>query len=131
MPTTPSPAREPDLPRILLVEDDEGNREVLAYFLRRRGFHVSTATCGEEGLAALESDTFHLVVLDVVMPGIGGLETLRLLRARFPAATLPVVMVTGLDTGDDVDAARQLGANDYVTKPYELSDALARIRALL
>jgi two-component system response regulator RegX3 len=118
-------------PRILVIEDDEGNREVLAYFLRRQGFAVATAASGEEGLAAVDRGAFALVLLDVVMPGMGGLDVLRALRSRFPASVLPVIMVTGLDTGDDVALAEELGADDYVTKPYQLTDALARINAVL
>jgi two-component system response regulator RegX3 len=117
--------------RLLLIDDDDGNREVLAYFLRRQGFVVSTAATGEEGLATIDAQAFDLVLLDLVMPGIGGLATLQAIRSRFPAAVLPVVMVTGLDTADDVEAAVQLGADDYVSKPYQLADALARITALL
>jgi DNA-binding response OmpR family regulator len=131
MPTPPRATRDPDAPRILIVDDDEGNREVLAYFLRRQGFVVSTAACGEDALAAFETQTFGLVLLDVVMPGIGGLETLRTLRSRYPASVLPVIMVTGLDAGDDVSAALALDASDYVTKPYQLADALVRIETVL
>jgi len=131
MSTSPRADGELAAPRILVVEDDEGNREVLAYFLRRQGFAVSTAATGEQGLAALDAGPFALVLLDVVMPGMGGLEALRVLRSRFPASVLPVIMVTGLDAGDDVSAAVDLGADDYVTKPYQLADALARINAVL
>lgn len=129
---TPSDARRDSrLRRLLLVDDDEGNREVLAYFLRRQGFEVMALSNGEEGLAALEADRFDLLLLDVVMPGIGGMETLRRVRARHPATALPVIMVTGLDAGEDIAAALTLGANDYVSKPYQLADALARIRRAL
>jgi DNA-binding response OmpR family regulator len=131
MSTTPHATGEPAAPRILVVDDDQGNREVLAYYLRRQGFVVSTAETGEQGLAALDAEPFALVLLDVVMPGMGGLETLRVLRSRFSASMLPVIMVTGLDAGDDVAAAFDLGAADYVTKPYQLADALARINAAL
>jgi DNA-binding response OmpR family regulator len=120
-----------DSPRILIVEDDEGNREVLAYFLRRQGFEIVTAPNGESALATVDSASFDLVLLDVVMPGIGGLETLRALRTRYSEAALPVIMVTGLDAGDDVTAALEMGASDYVSKPYQLAFALERIRSVL
>jgi DNA-binding response OmpR family regulator len=133
--TTPTRARsEPDLPRILIVEDDEGNREVLAYFLRRQGFAVETSPNGESALAALDerdAAPYSLVLLDVVMPGIGGLETLRVLRQRFSSDALPVIMFTGLDAGEDVSAALAMGATDYVSKPYQLADALTLIRGVL
>lgn len=132
---TPPRARPaPDAPRILIVDDDEGNREVLAYFLKRQGFEVETSPNGEAGLDALgdhDIAPFSLVLLDVVMPGIGGLETLRVLRQRYSSEELPVIMVTGLDASDDVATALGMGACDYVSKPYQLGDALARIRGVL
>lgn len=118
-------------PRILLVDDDEGNREVLGYVLRRAGFSVTAVGSGEEGLSALERAGADLVVLDLVMPGLSGLDTLRAIRTRFARAMLPVVMVTGLDAPDDLATASALGADDYVSKPYQLADAVARIRALV
>jgi DNA-binding response OmpR family regulator len=128
----PPPAPSgPDSHRILIVEDDEGNREVLAYFLRRQGFEIATAPNGESALASVDSTPFDLVLLDVVMPGLGGLETLRALRARYPESALPVIMVTGLDASDDVAAALEMGASDYVSKPYQLAYALERIRSVL
>lgn len=125
------PHRDPATPRVLLVDDDEGNREVLAYYLRRQGFAITTATSGEEGLAALDAQEVDLVLLDLVMPGMGGLQTLKAIRARYSASALPVVMVTGNDAPGDVQMAVQLGADDYVSKPYQLADALSRITALL
>jgi DNA-binding response OmpR family regulator len=116
---------------LLLVDDDDGNREVLAYFLRRQGFVVATAATGEEGLETLEAQPIDLVLLDMVMPGLSGLEVLKAIRARRSAHVLPVVMITGLDASGDVETAVRLGADDYVSKPYQLADALARINALL
>jgi DNA-binding response OmpR family regulator len=128
----PPPAQpRPDAPGILIVDDDEGNREVLAYFLRRQGFEVATAASGEAALTAIDDSTFDLVLLDVVMPGLGGLETLRILREHHSEAALPVIMVTGLDAGEDIATALAIGATDYVSKPYQLADALVRIRTVL
>jgi DNA-binding response OmpR family regulator len=128
----PPPAQpRPDAPGILIVDDDEGNREVLAYFLRRQGFEVATAASGEAALTAIDDSTFDLVLLDVVMPGLGGLETLRILREHHSEAALPVIMVTGLDAGEDIEMALAIGATDYVSKPYQLADALVRIRSVL
>jgi DNA-binding response OmpR family regulator len=129
---TPGASTEPSAAaRILLVDDDEGNREVLGYVLKRNGFVVTTAATGEEGLDILARGRVDLIVLDLVMPGLGGLETLRIIRTSHSPAALPVVIVTGLDAADDVATAKNLGANDYVSKPYQLADALARIRALV
>ena len=132
MSTLPRLDSERSVPRILLVDDDEGNREVLAYFLRRRGFAVSTASSGEDALAALDGD--HVRTGPARRRHAGHWadwrRCVRSARAS-PRSTLPVVMVTGLDAGDDVTAAIEMGANDYVTKPYQLADALTRIRTLI
>jgi two-component system response regulator CpxR len=114
--------------RILLADDDEGNREVLAYYLRRQGFAVTTAASGAEALRALDDDRFALLLLDVVMPGIDGLDTLRQVRARFSPTTLPVVLFTGLDAPEALDTARALGANGWLSKPYQLADILGVVR---
>jgi len=115
-------------PRILIADDDPSNREVLAYYLRRQGYDVRTVTDGADALAAIAGSTFALVLLDVVMPGLDGIETLRRIRGTHAAGELPVILFTGLDAPDALDAAGQLGANDWLAKPYQLADLLASVR---
>jgi diguanylate cyclase (GGDEF)-like protein/PAS domain S-box-containing protein len=112
---------------LLVVDDNEANRDALARHLRRRGYHVSVAKDGAEALALAETSPLDLVLLDVEMPGMDGLEVLGRLRASRSDIELPVIMVTARTEGADLVEAFRRGANDYVTKPVDLPVALARI----
>jgi diguanylate cyclase (GGDEF)-like protein len=114
---------------LLLVDDDAMNRDALARRLARSGYKVLTADSGVAALRMVREDRIDAVLLDVMMPGMSGLETLRHLRQLRSVADLPVIMVTAKDGSDDVVEALDLGANDYVTKPIDFAVALARIRA--
>jgi len=113
---------------LLVVDDYEANRDVLARRLRRDGFLVTTAADGPEALALIDSHSYDLVLLDVEMPGTSGLEVLSRLRLHRSQTQLPVIMVTARTEGADIVEAFRLGANDYVTKPIDFPVALARIR---
>ena len=112
---------------LLIVDDNEANRDVLARRLRHRGYVVETAADGHEALAWIVTTRFDLVLLDVEMPGISGLEVLTRIRIERSHTELPVIMVTARSEGADIVEAFQLGANDYVTKPVDFPVALARI----
>ena len=112
---------------LLVVDDNEPNRDVLSRRLRQRGFDVAVASDGAEALALAASSAFDLVLLDVEMPGLSGLEVLTRLRATHSQTQLPVIMVTARTQGADIVEAFNLGANDYVTKPIDFPVALARI----
>ncbi|MGW2252873.1 response regulator [Kitasatospora sp. NPDC001660] len=116
------------MPRVLLIEDDPSVRDALALGLRRQGHAVRTAASGEEGLAEAHREPPEVVVLDLMLPGIDGLEVCRRLRAEGPT---PVIMLTAL--GGDVDTVLGLeaGADDYVVKPAQSRVLDARIRAVL
>ena len=114
---------------LLLVDDDAMNRDALARRLSRSGYKVLTADSGVAALRMIRENRIDAVLLDVMMPGLSGLETLRQLRQFRSVADLPVIMVTAKDESDDVVEALDLGANDYVTKPIDFAVALARIRA--
>ncbi|MCL4806676.1 MAG: response regulator [Thermoanaerobaculia bacterium] len=116
---------------VLVVDDNDENREMLSRRLRGHGFTIATAASGPEALRLLEETPFDLVLLDVVMPGMSGLEVLRDLRSRHAAADLPVVMATARDDSNDVVTALRLGANDYVTKPLDFPVVLARLATQL
>ncbi|MCC6521021.1 MAG: response regulator [Polyangiaceae bacterium] len=126
------PPRQRDATVSLLVVDDDARvREGLAERLERKGFRVSTAAGGWAALALLEEQRVDIVLLDVAMPELGGLEVLELVRKRHSAADLPVIMATSRrDTADVVEALR-LGANDYITKPVDFPVVLARLRLQL
>ena len=114
---------------ILIVEDDPALLAGLALNLRRAGYRVRTAADGTAALAALESEAPDLVLLDLMLPGVDGLEILR--RIRSGDAALPVVVLTALGEEDDKVRGLDVGANDYVTKPFSITELLARVRASL
>ena len=117
--------------KLLVVDDIEANRDMLGRRLERKGYEVVLADSGESALQIIATTDIALVLLDIMMPGIGGMETLRQIRQTYSQAQLPVIMATAKDTSADVVAALELGANDYITKPIDLPVALARIQTHL
>ncbi|MFT4164756.1 MAG: response regulator transcription factor [Microlunatus sp.] len=114
--------------RVLVVEDEESYRDALAYMLRKEGFDVVTAADGAEGLTAYDQGGADIVLLDLMMPGVPGTEVCRQLRQRGP---VPVIMLTARDSEIDKVVGLELGADDYVTKPFSQRELVARIRAVL
>lgn len=116
---------------LLVVEDDPASRDMLTRRLQRQGHTVTSVEDGVQVLEALAGATFDLVILDMVMPGLSGLDVLRAIRLEHPPRALPVVMVTARTDSEDVVAAMSLGATDYVAKPVDFPVLLARIEAQL
>ncbi|MDO5092560.1 MAG: response regulator transcription factor [Propionibacteriaceae bacterium] len=114
--------------RILIVEDEESYREALAYMLTREGFEVATAHNGQAGLDEYDRGGADLVLLDLMMPGLPGTEVCRQLRAR---GSVAIIMVSARDSEVDKVVGLELGADDYVTKPFSHRELVARIRAVL
>jgi two-component system response regulator RegX3 len=114
--------------RILVVEDEESYRDPLTYQLTREGFEVIEAADGNSALAAYDAEGADLVLLDLMLPGLSGTEVCRELRAR---GDVPVIMLTAKDSEIDKVVGLELGADDYVTKPYSYRELLARVRAVL
>ena len=114
--------------RLLSVEDAVKLARVVELELTHEGYEVSKAADGREGLSMMESGAYDLVLLDIMLPGLNGLEVLR--RARRSVDT-PVIMLTARDTVMDKVTGLDMGAEDYVTKPFEIEELLARIRACL
>ncbi len=128
------PPSEPIVPgsvSLLVVDDNELNRDMLSRRLGSRGFKVAVAEDGASALAMIEKQDFDLVLLDVMMPGLSGIDVLKQLRERWPESDLPVVMATARDATEDVVEALRLGANDYVTKPLDFAVVLARVETQL
>ena len=114
--------------RILVVEDEESLSDPLAYMLRKEGFEVSLAGTGPEALEQFDRQGADLVLLDLMLPGLSGTEVCRALRSR---SSVPVIMLTAKDSEVDKVVGLELGADDYVTKPYSARELVARIRAVL
>jgi PAS domain S-box-containing protein len=114
--------------RLLVVDDEEFNRDMLGRRLQRHGYAVVLAESAAQGLEAIASQAIDLVLLDIEMPEMSGLDMLREIRRKRSAAQLPVIMVTAKSQSEDMVEALDLGANDYVTKPIDLHVVLARIR---
>jgi len=114
--------------RVLVVEDEESISEPLAYMLRKEGYDVAVAADGPAGLAAFDRDGADLVLLDLMLPGLSGTEVCRELRTR---SAVPVIMLTARDSEVDKVVGLELGADDYVTKPFSHRELVARIRAVL
>ena len=115
--------------RLLIVDDISDNREILSRRFQRRGFDVVEVDSGLKALEILDREQFDLVLLDVMMPEVDGLEVLRRIRTRKSRSELPVIMVTAKSESDNIVDALELGANDYVTKPVDFAIALARVSA--
>jgi len=117
--------------KILVVDDEMDTRETMAMFLLRLGYEVQTAQNGQQGLQMLKKQPCDLLVLDVMMPIMNGFQMLEEVRRDPALKTIPVVMVTALDKTSDIVKAFELGANDYITKPYVNAELIARVSAAL
>jgi two-component system response regulator RegX3 len=114
--------------RILLVEDEAALSEPLAYLLGREGYEIDVMQDGPSAVAAFQAEEPDLVLLDLMLPGIPGTEVCRQMRA---VSSVPIIMLTAKDSEVDIVVGLELGADDYVTKPYSSRELLARIRAVL
>ena len=114
--------------RVLVVEDEESISDPLSYLLRQEGFEVAVASTGPEGIAEFDRGGADIVLLDVMLPGLSGTEVCRTLRAK---SSVPVIMLTARDSEIDKVVGLELGADDYVTKPFSTRELVARVRAVL
>ena len=113
---------------VLVIEDDQNIRELLQMYLEKEGYAVTTASDGEQGLAKFRTIKPDLVLLDVMMPGLDGWAVCRAIRED---SRTPVIMLTAKSETDDKVAGLKSGADDYITKPFEMKEVLARIEAVL
>src|SRR5438445_4403006 len=121
-------AEMPDSSTILLVDDEDSVQKLLTYPLEREGFRVLQARDGDEAIAKFHGDQVDLVVLDVMLPKLDGLEVCKRLRAE---STVPIIMLTARDDELDKVLGLELGADDYITKPFSIREFRSRVRALL
>ncbi|PYU32276.1 MAG: hypothetical protein DMG31_10960, partial [Acidobacteria bacterium] len=113
--------------RLLIVDDNEMNRDMLARRLARKGYVIGLAESAKELLPRVKEDGIDLVLLDIEMPEVTGLDALQVLRESYSPIELPIIMVTAKNQSDDIVKALEMGANDYLTKPVDFPVALARI----
>jgi two-component system phosphate regulon response regulator PhoB len=116
-------------PRILVVEDERDVRELMILHLKREGFSIFSAEDGEEAKTLLGGNEYDLVILDWMLPGVSGLEICKTLRGQ--GRTLPILMVTARADTADIVLGLEMGADDYITKPFDIPVFMARVRALL
>ena len=114
--------------RVLVVEDEESFSDALSYMLRKEGFESVVASSGPDALAEFDRGGADIVLLDLMLPGLPGTEVCRALRSR---SNVPIIMLTAKDGEIDKVVGLELGADDYVTKPYSARELVARIRAVL
>ena len=114
--------------RVLIVEDEESFAEPLEFLLRKEGFETAVATTGHGALVEFDRNGADIVLLDLMLPGMSGTDVCRALRTR---SAVPVIMVTARDSEIDKVVGLELGADDYVTKPYSARELIARVRAVL
>src|SRR5207302_4177071 len=117
--------------RLLIVDDNEMNRDMLAGRLARKGYVIGLTDSARELLPRVKEEGIDLVLLDIEMPEVTGLDALQALRESYSAIELPIIMVTAKNQSDDIVKALELGANDYLTKPIDFPVALARINTQL
>ncbi len=122
-----------DTASILVVDDNQDIRDLISHFLSADGFHLFTATDGESALNILKRNQIDLVLLDVMMPGISGLDLLREIRANSDKKLrdIPVMMITAKTGTDDIDKALSLGADSYIVKPFRGNAIREKVRAIL
>ena len=122
-----------EVQRVLVVDDNQDVRELIVHILNTDGFHVYAAVDGENALAILNSNPVDLVLLDVMMPGMSGLDVLKEIRtgSNKKIREVPVMMITAMSSTDDVDQALAIGANSYVVKPFRGTTIREKVRKIL
>jgi two-component system phosphate regulon response regulator PhoB len=120
-----------DQPKVLIVEDEPAQREVLAYNLEAEGFKVAKAETGDEALLLVNEDAPDIIVLDWMLPGVSGIEVCRRVKSKAETRAIPIIMLSA--RSEEVDRVRGLetGADDYVIKPYSVVELMARVRSQL
>jgi two-component system phosphate regulon response regulator PhoB len=117
--------------RILVVDDEEDILELVRFHLTREGYQLALASSGEEALKKAGRETFDLVVLDLMLPGLDGLEVAKALKSDAKTKTLPIIMLTAKGEDADIVTGLEIGADDYITKPFSPRVLTARVKAVL
>lgn len=117
--------------KILVVDDEKDILELITYNLQKEGFYVEVSPDGEDALKKIRSDRFDLVLLDLMLPGMQGMEICRNLKSGDDTASIPIIMLTAKSEELDKVLGLEMGADDYITKPFSPRELVARIRAVL
>ncbi len=117
--------------RILVVDDEKDILELLSYNLRKEGFHTTTSADGEDALRSIRQKQFDLIILDLMLPGIQGMELCRMLKSDERTSGTPIIMLTAKNEEPDKILGLEIGADDYITKPFSPRELVARVRAVL
>lgn len=117
--------------RILVIDDDAMNREVMEAFLSSENYVVLLASNGEDGLASATQNLPDAIVLDIRMPDISGYEVCDQLKNKDLTATIPIMIVSGFDSKEDFERGKEVGADDFLTRPFDGDDLLARVRRMV
>ena len=118
-------------PKILIIDDEKDILELVSYNLTKEGFEATTSPDGEDALRLIKKDKFNLIILDLMLPGIQGMELCKILKSSDKSANVPIIMLTAKDDELDKVLGLEMGADDYITKPFSPRELLARIRAVL
>lgn len=116
---------------ILIVEDEQDIMELISYNLRKEGYIISQAPSGEKAIASVEENIPDLIILDLMLPGIDGIEICRQLKRKEETRKVPIIMVTAKGEDSDIITGLEMGADDYITKPFSPKVLIARIRTVL
>ncbi len=119
---------ESNAPRILLVDDEEAIQKLLTYPMEKEGYQIVQARDGEEALEKFNQQQFDLIVLDIMLPGMSGIDVCRLIRAQ---STVPIIMLTAKSDEFDKVLGLEIGADDYITKPFSIREFRSRVKAQL
>lgn len=117
--------------KILVVEDEKDIQELIAYYLKKEGFEVTASSDGEDGLRLIRKDKYDLIILDLMLPKIHGMDLCRILKSGEKTSALPIIMVTAKSDDFDKVLGLESGADDYITKPFNPQEFIARVKAVL
>lgn len=117
--------------KILLIDDEKDILELVSYNLQREGFEVATSINGEEALTLVRKESYDLIILDLMLPGIQGIEFCKILRDSEETVSIPIIMLTAKSEELDKVLGLEIGADDYITKPFSPRELIARVRAVL
>ncbi|MEC4675461.1 MAG: response regulator [Nitrospirota bacterium] len=118
-------------PRILVVDDEKDILELVSYNLEKEGFETTSSSNGEDALNLIRRDTFNLIILDLMLPGIQGMDLCRILKSSDATSSVPIIMLTAKNEEFDKVLGLEMGADDYITKPFSPRELIARVKAVL